>query len=47
MKISLILCIALAIAFFAGNLFLVLTASPRTLRVFGTEPVASSVMPAR
>lgn len=47
MKISLILCMALAIAFFTGNLFLVLTASPRTLRVFGTEPVAFCVTPAR
>ena len=47
MKFSLFLCIMLGVAFFAINLFLVLTASSWNLRVFSPAPAASCVIPAR
>ncbi|WP_291302063.1 hypothetical protein [Desulfovibrio sp. MES5] len=47
MKFSLFLCIMLAVAFFAINLFLVLTTSPRNFRAYFPAPAASCVTPAR
>ena len=47
MKFSLFLCIMLGVAFFAINLFLVLTASPRNFRAYFSVPATSCVIPAR